>query len=342
MAAEDEASAGGESGAVVLAVRNDTAATKTSADGDFTALAADAAGRLGITDLGGSITVDGTVSVTSGGLALLDGVSGSIKATVLDYTNSNPLAVRLTNTDGDYVSAGAGTQYTEDAAAAADPVGNAVILVRKDTLAALTSADGDNVAARGTDKGELYVKHVDSVAVTGTITASNASGDVAHDSADSGNPVKVGGRAANALPTPVASADRANVLTDLWGRVLQARVDPGMQVWKSYNTTSQATGATIWDPTSGKKIAITAVVVGTYGTTAGRLILWFGANGDTTYSAGTDQPVLVASFAPSATVKPGAILVPSADIFCVTADHELHITTDAALSVDVTVYGYEW
>jgi hypothetical protein len=55
--------------------------------------------------------VAGTITGADG--AILDGVDSDIKATILDYTNSNPLAVRLTNTDGDYVAAGAGTQYTE-------------------------------------------------------------------------------------------------------------------------------------------------------------------------------------------------------------------------------------
>lgn len=57
------------------------------------------------------------------------------------------------------VSGGAsGTQHTEDAAAAADPVGNALALVRDDSLSgSLTSANGDIVAARGTNSGELYV-----------------------------------------------------------------------------------------------------------------------------------------------------------------------------------------
>lgn len=50
---------------------------------------------------------------TGGGGPIEDGASAAIKATVLDYTNSNPLAVRLTDTSGDYVSAGGGSQYTE-------------------------------------------------------------------------------------------------------------------------------------------------------------------------------------------------------------------------------------
>lgn len=64
----------------------------------------------------------------------------------------------------------AGTEYTEDAAAAANPAGGALILVREDGRAGgLTTTDGDNVAARGNNKGELYVKTTDSDALLTTI-----------------------------------------------------------------------------------------------------------------------------------------------------------------------------
>lgn len=100
----------------------------------------------------------GTIEVTGAGDgAILDGASASIKASVLDYTNSNPLAVRLTDTNGDYIAAGAGTQYTEDAAAAANPIGNTVILIRQDTPAGKVTTDGDNVAQGGTNYGAAYV-----------------------------------------------------------------------------------------------------------------------------------------------------------------------------------------
>src|SRR4030095_245382 len=43
------------------------------------------------------------------------------------------------------------------------------------------------------------------------LTLPGVAGDVAHDTGDSGNPVKVGGKAANALPTAVANNDRTNL-----------------------------------------------------------------------------------------------------------------------------------
>lgn len=57
----------------------------------------------------------------------------------------------LVGSDG--ILSGGGV-YTEDAAAAADPVGNALILVASDTPANRV-ADGDNVALIGTRKGEM-------------------------------------------------------------------------------------------------------------------------------------------------------------------------------------------
>lgn len=123
------------------------------------------------------LNADGT-PLTAGDGSIVDGANTTIKASVLDYASSNPLAVRLTDTAGDYVSVAAGTQYTEDAAAAANPVGNALIVVREDARAgSLTTTDGDNVALRGNNLGELYVKHTDSIAITSATLATAAKQD---------------------------------------------------------------------------------------------------------------------------------------------------------------------
>lgn len=93
-------------------------------------------------------------------------------------TNFGAAYVTLLDASGAAVAVSGGVQYTEDVAAAADPIGTALNLIRADTLAGITSADGDNVAARGTDKGELYVKHVDAIPVTdngGSLTIDAAS-----------------------------------------------------------------------------------------------------------------------------------------------------------------------
>lgn len=55
---EDAVAADGDVGIGALGVRNDTGVAKTSNDGDYTFFATDAAGRMGVADLGGSITID--------------------------------------------------------------------------------------------------------------------------------------------------------------------------------------------------------------------------------------------------------------------------------------------
>jgi len=111
--------------------------------------------------------------------------------------------------------------------------------------------------------------------------------------------------------------------------------------WRQFNATTTQTGATIWTPATGAKIGIYYLAISTYATTAARVILWFGATADTTYTAGTDQLVFAGSFAPTTTSKPGAIIQPSIPIQALTADFSLKVTTDAAISIDITAYGYE-
>lgn len=57
---------------------------------------------------------------------------------------------------------GGGTQYTEDVAAATDPIGTALNLIRQDSITGLTTTDGDNVALRGSNYGAAYVQVITS------------------------------------------------------------------------------------------------------------------------------------------------------------------------------------
>lgn len=56
--------------------------------------------------------------------------------------------------------------------------------------------------------------------VTGSVTTTGGAvaGDVAHDAVDSGNPVKIGGKAYTANPTAVSSLDRTNAIFDKLGK----------------------------------------------------------------------------------------------------------------------------
>lgn len=119
--------------------------------------------------------VSGTVTANAGtgnfNVNVQDGAGTDITST------AGAIDINLKTSD---VSLGGGSQYTEDAAAAANPVGTALNLIREDARAGgLTTADGDNVAARGNNKGELYVKTTDSDALLTTIDADTSNLDVA-------------------------------------------------------------------------------------------------------------------------------------------------------------------
>lgn len=120
-----------------------------------------------IVDAGGEV-----VTVTGGKLDV--NASASLSGEAIPATGATTaVTVQIADGSGNQITSfGGGTQYTEDAAAAANPVGTSLILVREDGRAgSLTTADGDNVAARGNNKGELYVKTTDSDALLTTIDA---------------------------------------------------------------------------------------------------------------------------------------------------------------------------
>jgi hypothetical protein len=88
---------------------------------------------------------------------------GTTDAEIVPLAGYNAQAVAIVDGSGNQITSfGGGTQYTEDAAAASDPVGTVPILIRKDTPATVTSTDGDNVAQRGTNYGAAYVQVVTS------------------------------------------------------------------------------------------------------------------------------------------------------------------------------------
>jgi hypothetical protein len=166
--------------------------------------------------------------------------------------------------------------------------------------------------------------------------------DVAHDAVDSGNPVKVGGKAQNAFPTAVSNGDRTNAQFTLLGQQIVAYIDPAQFVTKQVEATATQTGTTIWDPTTGKRIAVTGYEIGTGGTTAALVTIWFGDNADTTFTQGTDQVLFRGTLTPTSTSTPGVVSNMTHPVFCNTVDRELHYTTSSGITIYITIYGYEF
>lgn len=113
-------------------------------------------------------------------------------------------------------------------------------------------------------------------------------------------------------------------------------------VKKTVEFTSAQTGATVWQPASGKMIAVTDFNITTGGLTAGLVTLWCGTAGDTTYTAGTDETVFRGEFAPGTASRPGAIKTYDVPWICSTANNVLRFTSSANMTVYVQVNGYEF
>jgi hypothetical protein len=84
---------------------------------------------------------------------------GVYNSTPLTLTNGQSAALQVSSSGALLVSGAAGaTEYTEDAAAAANPQGPMMMAVRRDTLSGSeVSADGDNIAVKATSSGQVHV-----------------------------------------------------------------------------------------------------------------------------------------------------------------------------------------
>lgn len=86
-------------------------------------------------------------------------------------------------------------------------------------------------------------------------------GNVAHDGVDSGNPVKVGGRARTALPAAVAQDDRADLMTDKHGRLLVTEYPRDQKVEGRLNLTTNEEKSIIEPPGAGLRIVVTEISI---------------------------------------------------------------------------------
>lgn len=161
---------------------------------------------------------------------LLDGTDGGTGAIGGDATNG--LDVDVTRVIPGTAATNLGK--AEDAAHTSGDVGVMALTVRQDTAAALGGTDADYQPLVTDASGRLHV------------TASGGvGGTVAHDGADSGNPVKIGAQARTTNPTAVADADRVNLTADDLGRQVvvlnQVRDLVGSQTTTITNSTTETT-----------------------------------------------------------------------------------------------------
>ena len=194
-------------------------------------------------------------------------------------------------------------------------VTNAGTFVVQENGAALTSLqlmdDWDNTASDG----------------------ASVSGDVAHDSADAGEPVKIGGKAVSAEPTAVTANDRTNAIFDLVGKqIVLPYSNP--ENFVSGAITSAMTGTTstslIAAPAAGLRNYITQITVSNSHATVGTdVIIQDGSGGTTLYVI------------PAAAVYGGATLTfptPLRQPTTATAIYCANVTTGSSIKVSASGY----
>lgn len=196
--------------------------------------------------------------------------------------------------------------------------------------AAVNIQDGGNTITVG---GTVAVSAVGgTVGVSGTVTASNTVGDVAHDAVDSGNPVKVGGKAYNqdgtAPGTAVAENDRAQFITDVYGRQFVETAHPNFWSASDNQSSAQTNTELKATPGSGLSLYVTDIIISN-GATAGNIKL-------VEDTGGTPVDVLeVMYFA----INGGAVISLRTPIK-ITANKNLGYTSVDCTSHSVTVCGY--
>lgn len=229
---EDDAETGAGKVTMAGVIRRDTAASGVSADGDVAYMCVDSAGKL-------HVNVGNTVTVASHAV-----------------TNAGTFAVQVSS------ALPAGTNNIGDVD---------VLTVPTDPF----GANADAASATGSISAKLRFIASTGIPITGTVTVGShavtnagtfavqaaSAGDVAHDAADSGNPVKMGAKAKATLSgvTLVAADDRTDLFADLDGALITRPFAPlgGIVSGNASNT----------DGTSTQCIAAQAAGIKTYLTT---------------------------------------------------------------------------
>jgi hypothetical protein len=157
--------------------------------------------------------------------------------------------------------------------------------------------------------------------------------DVAHDGADSGNPIKVGGRARSSEVAAVSNNDRSDLITDLVGKLITLPyANPENFVSGAITTAMTGTTSTslVAAPAAGLRNYITSIVVSNAHATVGTDVIIQDGSGGTTLMT-----------IPAAAVYGGAVInlpVPLRQPTTATALYCANVTTGASTKVSAVGY----
>jgi len=145
----DTAAGSTDEGAIMLAIRDDALTTLTPVDGDYVGVRTDSVGAVWTRDR----------LVTPNGDSMVDDTNDALQVNVVAGST-------------------AGTEYTEDAAAPANPAGPTSMMQRDDALGGLTPIEGDWSHQFCNANGALWVAGDGAFTVSGTVTANLGTANV--------------------------------------------------------------------------------------------------------------------------------------------------------------------
>lgn len=276
--------------------------------------------EIGINDSGNTITVDGTVTVTDGAGALnviIDSGTTAVTATNLDvqiggsdsltigtFPDNEPINVAQMN--GVAVSMGSGANGTG---------------VQRVTIATDDEVNDDADATRAA------VEIMDDWD-NGASDGASVSGDVAHDTADAGEPVKMGAKAVvvGTTPTEVTANDRTQLYAIRAGIpfVLPGHMNHLMASENITDADGAQTNAALITVSTGTKIVVTSYVVKCDQDNTGDYDIRIGFGTANTPSADNDGDLIaeLSGIAPGSGVTSGPIMAIGGD------DEDVRLTMD--------------
>lgn len=257
-------------------------------------------------------------------------------------------AVNIAQMNGVTTTMGNGASGTgvQRVTIASDSTGQVALAAGSATIGALTAnqsvnnaqisgntmAVNNGASTSGTQRVTIANDSTGVLATVSTVTTLTGGG-VAHDSADSGNPIKMGGRAetATSTATMVADGDRSDFITDVDGtQIVRINFPLGdLLAERTTNTDGASTGSSTFGATASTKNVVTAISLYNSSATPGYIDFRDGTAGSVLWTMGLPA-------------GGGAVLSDASGLFRTSANTALAYDVSAALStVYISVSGFK-
>ena len=210
---------------------------------------------------------------------LVDGTAdaaGVIAADIGAKANAMRVAPANDITDGTYIG---DIKFGEGLAAGSNAIGSVVLTSGAADIGTVALTSGSAIigalASGASIIGKLNANSGVDIGDVDVLSCANTAGDKAHDAADAGNPIKVGGKAYNfdgsAPGTATAEGDRVHFVADVYGRQFVELAHPNSN-WANESATSAQTANELVAGVTGVSICVTDIILSN-GATAGNIKL---------------------------------------------------------------------